>query len=197
MKCRWGCNVDPYLVEDHTTHASVCEAFPCLCPQGCTQKIPRKDLAQHQKQKCPQRMIVCECKATFLATEAEQHRCTLQVKCEYCNAVFQKLQQQEHDDNCTTRKVKLLHFVCPSIEEAAFADMLAQLSGDFDKTMEQVLSMFQPLNNMIEFFHMTKAIRDYHLIQLISVILKFVLSMGLGNLGRMWISSIKEYVSVG
>lgn len=114
---------------------------------------------------------------------AQQHRCSLKVKCEYCNTFFQKFQQQEHDDGCTARQVKLLHFVCPSIEvrvpsfsflvlkfqEAAFADMLAQLSGNFDKTMEQVLSMFQPLNTMIEFFNMTKGVREYHLIQLISV----------------------------
>lgn len=71
MKCKWGCNVDPFLVENHSLHSNLCEAFPCLCPNGCTQKIPRKELVVHQEQKCPQRKIVCDCKATYKACEAE------------------------------------------------------------------------------------------------------------------------------
>ena len=73
------CSIKDTYVEVTTTHFTVCEVMPLLCPAGCRSgRLLRRNMAQHLSVECPEEFVPCTlaiagCEETVKRGDLQKH----------------------------------------------------------------------------------------------------------------------------
>ena len=72
------CSIKDTYVQVTTTHFTVCEEMPLLCPAGCSGRLLRRNMAQHLSVECPEEFVPCTfaiagCEETVKRGDLQKH----------------------------------------------------------------------------------------------------------------------------
>ena len=78
FSCQYCQKYDSYYNDVCNHHLSVCEWYPILCPNGCSETIPHQSIGKHIENDCPLTIIECEfksygCKERLPRVEMQPH----------------------------------------------------------------------------------------------------------------------------
>ena len=157
------CDWSGSLRERQTAHTEICEHAPVPCPNMCTARILRKDLAQHVQDECRYREYTCkhcDYKASFaevmgLDPDLPKHRCPMiRINCpNKCNTrrTFLRRDIAKHLRTCPSEILE-----CPFKCVGCTASLIRKnYNGHMKMALEKHLHLL-----LTAFQTKTKALRD-------------------------------------
>ena len=152
FSCEYCQKYNSYYDDVCNCHWTVCDYYPILCPNGCSEAIPRGSIEEHIEKDCPLTITECEFKA--YGCKEKLPRIEMQTHMQYSAAAHESLQM-------IARVAKLLKTQEKSVQEVNRE--LLEMYKKLEKEETVLKRKVSTISNEVSALHKAVEKQDDHL----------------------------------